>query len=259
LLTGRSAHAHDIKGDTAITGTTLYHIALKDAGGVNSPVGLGIYDVTSYDVKRAGSLSQVPFIGGKTILGLLRDIGAIAGYPVAEGETFMITGAKQAEAIQMVLYEIYDAGDQTSDMPNGSKATEYIFLNYGDSGAAINKTGDTIYDRSVSPAEFPDFPYGKDVPAKTEIDLIGILGSDFAPKENDGTNYCITKYLKLIRERIVLFDEDRNGLLLYSPFKTALGNVDMVGEGVSVIGNYSSVDYRNPLIFPEPIVFRPGE
>jgi hypothetical protein len=194
-----------------------------------------------------------------TILSLLWKLGHFKGFPVAEGETFLITGAKQAGAVQIVEYEIWDAGDKKSEDPNGSKSTEYIFINYGNTGANVNVTGDTIYDNAVSPPEFPDFPYGKDVPAKHEITLIGVLGSDFAPKENDGTNYCYTNYLKFIHERVTLFDEDKNGILFYAPFTDNIGNMDLVGEGQSLIGNFSDQDDRPPLIFPTPITFKAGE
>jgi hypothetical protein len=255
----RTQHAHDWKGDTAITGTTLNHIAIKNAGGTNQVVGLGIYDVTSYDLKRVGDLSIALMPQSKTLLKFLLDLGIFKGFPVAEGEKFVITGAKQAGAIQVVVYEIYDAGDITSDMENGSKADTYLYLNYGDSGANINITGDTLLNNSKSPAEFPDFPFGVDVPAGKRIEILGVLASDFAPKENDGTNYCYTQYFKLVRGRKTLFDEDLNGILLNSGFTDALGDIDIVGEGQSLIGNYSDIDAKPPLIFPSPLVFEPGE
>ena len=259
FLLAQGKHSHDILLDP--TGISVAEtVKMKNAGGVagdpSMPLAAAISSATTY--KRPLQLEQ-SLKPQRTLLGYLWDKGIFKGYPVPTGEKLIITGAKQTGAVQLVIYEIHDEGDMKAEMPNGPAATEYFFINYGNSGANIAKTGDTILNNSVSPAEFPDFPYGKDVPAKTEITLHGILASDFACNDNDGTNYCYTKYLKLIRERVTLFDEDKNGLLLYAPFTTAYGDMDMVGEGQSVIGNYSDVDMRPPLMFPTPLVFTPGE
>ena len=112
---------------------------------------------------------------------------------------------------------------------------------------------------SKNPAEFPDFPFGKVVPANYEIDILGILGSTFAPGENDGTIYTYTKYLKMIRDREVLFDEDRNGLLFMARNTEGKADCDMIAEGWSVIGNYTDEDAKEPYILPAPLTFRAGD
>ena len=205
------------------------------------------------------SQASVPMLGMRTLLGDMIGKAIMGGYPVAEGERLTITGAKQAGAIVLVLYEIYDPDDIKPDAPNGSRATEYTFIQYGNSGAVINIDGDTLYSTCQSPLEFPDFPYGKVVPAKHNIDIISLLASDFAPLANTGTNYTHTKYLKMIYNREVLFDEDRNGLLLLGPAGVNVGGRDRVAEGQSIIGNYSSVDMRPGLTFPVPLTFLPGD
>jgi len=256
---GRCDHSHDILLDP--TGITVAEtVQMMNAGGVGGdpamPLKTAIAAATRY--RRRLQLSK-SLVLNKTILDYLAEKEIFKGYPVASGQKFVISGAGQSGAIQLVQYEIYDEGDMTPDMENGSQATEYFFLNYGNTGANVNVTGDTIYNTPVSPPEFPDWPYAKDVPANYEIDLYGILGSDFCPKENDGTNYCYTNYLKLVRERITLFDEDRNGLLFEGYGTLAEGNMDMVGEGQSVIGNYSDVDCRPPWMLPAPLTFTEGE
>lgn len=194
-----------------------------------------------------------------TLLAFMIKIGIMKGYPVAEGETFLITGVRQPGAIQSVVYEIYDAEDIKPTDPNGSRPTEYVYINYGHTGAPVNVVGDSLYRVSTSPVEFPAFPFGDDVPAKTEISLVGILASDFAPMANTAADNIWTTHLKLIKEREVLFDEDRAGILMHGPPGANVGGRDRVAEGWSLIGNYSSVDMRKPLIFPEPVVFSPGE
>lgn len=205
------------------------------------------------------TIASVPMLGMKTLLGYMRGMALLGGFPVAEGETFLITGAKQAGAIQLVLYEIYEPGDIKPDDPNGSRAKEYLMVQYGNTGGSINVDGDTLYDICQTPAEFVDFPFGKDVPAKTAIDIIAILASDFSPSENTGTDYTFTKYLKLLYNREVLFDEDRNGILHLSPEGLNVGGRNRVAEGQSLAGNYSSVDMRLPLVFPEPLKFVAGD
>ena len=56
-----------------------------------------------------------------------------------------------------------------------------------------------------------------------------------------------------------MFDEDRNGLLYYSPFPDSLGNEDMIAEGYAVGGNYTQCDRREPLMFDPPLEFKEGE
>lgn len=254
-----SHHSHNMYVGAGVDVTTLKGCPIYDAGLVSTG-----FDLV-HDGDVAASVIHKPVLANwttnprKTILGLLSELGIFKGYPVAEGETFKITGAAKSGAVQIVIYELHDAGDITPDMENGTESPVYTFINYGNAGAAINVDGDTLLDTCQSPAQFPDFPFGKVVDPKKKITIHGILASDFAPKENDGTNYCITKYLKLIQARKTLFDEDMNGILLYAFNTTTYGDVDYIGEGVSLIGNFSDMDLRPPLIFPKPLVFGPGE
>lgn len=193
------------------------------------------------------------------LLGFIIKQGWMDGYRVAEGEKLTITGVKQAGAIQIVVYEVWDPADISKTDPNGSEAKEYLYINYGRTAAAVNTTGDTEYTVSQSPVELIAFPFGADVPAKTTIQVLGIAASDFAPNENDGTNYTLTNYLKLVRERITLFDEDKNGILMESLASTVNGTTDLVGAGQSLIGNCSDVDRRPPFILPTPLTLGAGE
>ncbi|RLC82193.1 MAG: hypothetical protein DRJ03_19375 [Chloroflexi bacterium] len=259
FILGRTEHSHDVSVAAGADTTTSKRCDIKNAGGVDKDIGL-IHDgaIAATTFRRLMNLEKVR-TPEKTILGLLWEKGIFKGYPVACGQKFKISGAAQSSAIQLVVYEVYDAGDIKRDMQNGTEAREYVFLNYGNCGAAVNKSGDSLYDTPKSPAQFPDFPFGKVVDPKKEVVIHGICASDFAPKENDGTNYCFTKFLKFIRGRKTLFDEDLNGLLMYAPFTASYGDMDMVGEGLSIIGNYSDVDAKAPLFFPSPLVYGPGE
>jgi len=203
--------------------------------------------------------TKTPMLGMRTLLRDMIERALLTGYPVAEGETFSVTGAKQAGAIVLAIYEIYEPGDIKPEDPNGSRAKEYVFVQYGNSGAAINVDGDTLFDVCQTPPEFPDFPFGKTVSPKHSITLLSILGSDFSPSANIAADYTYTKFLKMVYNREVLFDEDRNGLLMLSPTGANIGGRDLVAEGQSLVGNYSNIDMRLPFILPEPLVFSPGD
>jgi len=192
----------------------------------------------------------------KTLLGLLWDRGIFKGYPVAEGQTFTVkVGTAQLLGI---VYDIYEPGDISSEMENGSEAKEYMLINYGRKAASGNlANGDNEYTYSKLPSEFPEFPFGKDVPAKTTIDLYGILGSDIGKTSGTGSNKQVTYYLKLMKEREVLFNEDKYGLLMCGIAPTS--DATDIGKGYSQVGNYSYVDRRLPFFFTEPLSFSAGE
>lgn len=171
--------------------------------------------------------------------------GLFKGYPLAEGETFSVyphtAGSTVLGAIE---YEIHDAGDITSDMPNGSTSKEYFFLNYGTNAIQIETTSIGTLDKTRNPSEYPAFPFGDTVPPKTEVDILGILLMNWKDSQsNNNPNY---KYLKLTKERKVLFDDDRNGIYVRE------------GMGRLTWGpcRQTNVDIE---LFPEPLHFGPGE
>jgi hypothetical protein len=259
FINRRVQHSHNLILGTEAGAMTAKIYPITNAGAVASTLEYAASTGKAGTYKRIVQLGLKMNPNAKTILGLLRELGIFTGYPIAEGQKLTFSGVKQANAIQLVYYEIYDPGDITKEQPNGTECKEYVFLNYGSSGAVINKTGDTLINTPTNPAEFPGFPYGKDVPALTEIDILGVLASDFAPLENDGTDYSLTDFVKLIRGQKTLFDEDLSGLLLDSLLSTAEGSMDAVGEGNSIIGNFSDVDARLPFMFPAVLTFKGGE
>ncbi len=256
---GRSQHSHDmLTGSTAVA-VMANGALIADAGGTETAAPRLAETATSTTYARVLQLAKAGLIGSKTIIKLLIELGIFDGYPIAQGETFSIAGVAQADAIQMVEYEVYDPDDMAPDMPNGSKSSEKLYINYGGSGATINVTGNTVLTTPANPAEFPDFPFGKNVPGNRQIDLIGLLASDVAPSANDGTDFTYSRYLSFFHDTQFLFDEDKNGLLYYNPIETALGSMDHVGEGYSVGGNFSDIDARFPHIFEPALVFDDGE
>ena len=203
----------------------------------------------------AGVLDTLLFIN---LLSFLFSLGIFKGYPVSEGEKFVISGLTNAADMKVVLYDIYEPADIKNTDPNGSKSLEYFLMNYGDTGAAIAAAGDNLLDNPLNPSEFPKFPFGEDVPAKHQILVHGICGSEVCVRNATPATAIYTTYLKLIKDREVLFDEDRNGI----PFDFSLCSGAVAtykAGGYSLIGNMNHVDPRPPLIFPEPLVFDGGD
>jgi len=195
-----------------------------------------------------------------TLMAWLGQRDIFKGYPIAEGQKMVISPSAEAKYLGNVVieYERYDAGDITPEMENGSESVEYMFVNYGDVGSAIAEADDYLINTVNSPSEFPDFPIDKDVPAKTEIDLLGLVASE-AYDWDSAILISYTKYLKMIRERTTLFDDDRNGILFLGSDRAAAAVATYYGEGYTPIGNYTSVDTKLPFIFPTPLVFSAGE
>ena len=260
-LAGWNKHSHDIRGHMDTLGTADKSFNLYNC--LNSPTGL-MFDVDN-ETGASGQVTideAVRFSTGarrETLLQYLAKKGLWKGLPVAEGETLKITGVAADKAKQCLIYEIHEAGDMTQEMENGSKAKVYTFLNYGNCGAAFQTAGDHLFTTSVSPAEFPSFPFGAVVPAKHQIEVLGICASPFAPAGNGPTDQIYMQFLKLIRDRAVLFDEDRQGILFENRQGDRTGQSDSIAEGMSLIGNKSEYDPQDPFMFDPPLVFLPGD
>lgn len=236
----------------SISKTTVGYFRVGGVLGSHLAFHVGRATPTPFD-DVAGCINQT------TLLEYLFKLGLFTGYPVASGEKFLITGAKQSTAKQCVEYEIWDAADISPAMENGSKATSYLYVNYGRSAATINVTTDVILNTANNPAEFPDFPFAKLVPANRNIKLHGILASDVMPATWSPGNRTYTKFLKFMQDKVFLFDEDRQGLLYHSSAGIPHMSLDTVAEGQSVGGNYSDVDTKYPFLFDPPLIFPQGE
>ncbi len=257
---GAAQHSHTIRVDGGAPGITTREARIRDTANRNRRFTIGIDNTLAADVQdETEALMFSGYHHIPTLLGYLGEKGIFKGFPVAEGQTFTISGMERADSVTMIIYEIYEPGDISAEQENGSRSKDYFFLNYGTTGANITTPGDALYDTPVSPAEFPDFPFGKVVPAKYEIDIIGICGSPRAPSENATGNYIYTKFIKFVKEREVLFDEDRNGILFMDNIVNNESHIDRTADGYTLIGNHSAYDNNPPLMFPTPLIFLPGD
>ncbi len=256
---GRSEHSHDYFMSDNQWANQDHGAYLLNAGGVED---VDFYIACAQENEkhlRMPQLSNIGHINHTTLLELLLKQNLFTGYPVASGEKFIISGANQDDAIQMVEYEIWEEADISPEMENGSKSTTYLYTNYGRSAAAINVETDVVLNTANNPAEFPDFPFANIVPAARNIELHGILASDVKPLAATDAAYTVTKFLKFMQGKVFLFDEDKQGLLYYAPLDEAPGDMDIISEGYSVGGNYSTIDLKHPFFFDPPIIFPQGQ
>jgi len=191
-----------------------------------------------------------------TIIGYLAGKGLNPFIPVGEGQTINVIRADETGDVTLV-YEIHDAGDIVPTMPNGSGSLEYFFLNYVTNASAIGADGESLLDKLLCLAEFPDFPIAKDVPARTRISIVGIVGSPYGFSGTTQTVTGETQFLKFVRGRDTLHDEDRNGVMFQGEDLTSDG--ESYVPVASVIGALTKDRTEEPLWFPEPLVFEAGE
>lgn len=175
----------------------------------------------------------------------LQQLNVFEGYPIAEGETFEIRPIIAGTTIVGgIFYELWDAADHKPEADSSSKSPNYTFINYGTNGAQIATGTYGKLDTSRNPTEYPAFPFGEVVPPGYEIDILGILIQDW--KGNVDNTAANMRYLRLTKDRKVLFTDDRRGI--YST------------QGMSYF-TWGSIRQTNTDIklFPKPLTFGPGD
>lgn len=256
---GQSQHAHTIETSATVVGDVTEFAGLSDALGTE--VAIEVLGTLAASTKYARAMNYAKSLSPQaTLLKLLIEMGWTNGFPIADGQKLTIRPYTATEYLGdvLIVYEEYESGDISPEMPNGSKATEFVFIGYGDVGSVITTAKDYHLNNSNLPIIYPQFPFNVAVPSGYIIDVLGILGSESIDWDS-AADYSQTKYLKMIRDRKVLFDDQRNGLLFYQPVPSdAIAGV-LFGEGLSMIGDFSEYNRRLPFVFPEPLSFVAGE
>jgi hypothetical protein len=186
----------------------------------------------------------------------LLEQGIFRPIPVPSGMTLTITGVAQAGAYCTLIYDVFDASDVSASEPNGPEAKEFDYIAYGRAASTLTN-GDNLYSVSQTPAQYPAFPFGKEVPSKYAIDIEGILASDFGFTGVTSVAKYTSYYVRLDKERETLFDDDRNGFMFHGVAPSSTG--EAFGTGQSIGGDMSTVDQRLPLLFDPPLTFEAGE
>ncbi|GAI47916.1 unnamed protein product, partial [marine sediment metagenome] len=95
--------------------------------------------------------------------GLIKQLEAAGlwkGIPLASGQTLTVKTNYALERRCMVFYERHEQDDITSDMENGTKSNEYLYINYGSNAVAFANALYGTFDKSILPAEYMSFPFG---------------------------------------------------------------------------------------------------
>jgi len=189
------------------------------------------------------------------IFDFMRDYGVPITYPVAEGQVFRIEVI--AGSTVDVEYDLFDAGDVPKTEINGTESSEFLYIERGSNPAAMvaGITQYMIVD-SITPAQFPDFPFEGVAGAKSTFEIYGIIGQpsmEFVATPAEGFT---TARLQLIHDREILLDPDRVGLQF-------LGNAlsDVVGtsfERINSVVGHNCNPLDRPLMFNPPLKFEPG-
>lgn len=199
---------------------------------------------------------------GYNLMKVLNEAGLDFTYPIAEGQKLVLPVLDGIGDMQ-VLYDKYDGADILPTRPNGTASKKFSFIQYLRESAVLAASGDMLLDTAITPAEFPDFPAGRAVPSKMRIKLHGIHASpvaDFASSNNG----FYTTYLKLVRDREVLLNEDRLGVrFLGNAAATSSADYEKVQSLIGCGGEHAGPTGDNkldpPFYFKPPLEFTSGE
>ena len=209
-------------------------------------------------------LHQIPYQKGSqtigTIFDQLRNAGYPLIYPIPEGSTLTLTTTANWGHLT-IEYETWDATDVKPTEPNGTQAKEYTFLQYGTYDTAITVASTVTLNNVHNPVEFPNFPFGSPVPSKTKMAILGIgCPAHIVSGTDDATDWIKQTYLKLFKEREVLFDEDRNGFIVDAEEADLDANTtQFYYSNQSMLPYGGALTYKPLFFFPEPIEFEGGE
>jgi len=183
----------------------------------------------------------------KNLFDVLKAHGVELTYPVSAGEKFILKFTNVVDYVR-VIYDVYEAGDIKSEMPNGSKSETLTYMAILTNKEAITTEDYYTLDKMLNPAEMPDFPIDI-VPSGYQIKVhsIGVIPQ----LEGSGTDTAETDYLRLWYRRQVLFDPDRAGFKISTrinelpPLERQNEEMKFFGEQLSFIeGDELNVQVR---------------
>lgn len=226
---------------------------------------VGVYRIYGHSGNHLG-IMNTGYIN-KNLMEFLLSKGVDCSIPIAEGQSFSVSAVGTSPTV-VIVYDRYDAGEITANMVNGTDSKEYLFVQYMDTSATIDASETVVLDTSLSPAEFPDFPCGKAVPANTVIEILGLVGCPCGDGFAAGT-YIGSSFVKMVKERETLFDEDRNGIPFFYQWDNLAGaylaDYSLIGSCTPFLvkddgmGLTYNVTHGDPLMFNPALTFQSGE
>ncbi|MEM3860758.1 MAG: hypothetical protein QW478_15420 [Candidatus Micrarchaeaceae archaeon] len=197
---------------------------------------------------------------GMPLFNLMRtlyDDKLFSGYPVCQGENLILNLDTGAATNILVYFDIYDASDLSPTKVNGSQNSEYEFIAYG-KASTVGSNNIALYDTQDTPLEFPQFPYAAVVPSGYTITLSGIVGTPVSVSSSTASQGQYTQYIRIMRERTILYDPTKNGISFYSSGVSSTASTTVLG-GVTPIGGHSSADLKPYYKLETPLTFSAGE
>ncbi len=167
-----------------------------------------------------------------------------------------------------MIYDRFSAGDVKDTDPNGSASKVYTFLQYAVVGDTPVADGDYHINTALTPSEFPDFPCDRVVPALSTIELLGIAASPFHLGKGI-TGAFESNYLKLVRNREVLFDTERKGIpfegihiddsgTLYQADFSLIGSGAEARLSEATVDDFGNAQVRVYTTLGKPLMFEPA-
>jgi len=235
-------------------------------------VTVAFYRIKGKSGNQLGTLHE-NFIKGN-IMEFLTNEGHNVTLPIAEGQTLSVSRADESGDV-VLIYDRFSPGDVKETDPNGSASKVYTFLQYAVVGDTPEEDGDYHINTALTPSEFPDFPCDRVVPALCTIELLGIAASPFHQGHAYNTGFE-SNYLKLVRNREVLFDTERKGIpfegrVVESSSTLYQADFSLIGSGAEArlaeaymdsMGNPQAREYTTlgkPLMFDPALKFSAGE
>lgn len=262
-------HCDPSTNDTFVTiyvgGVTLAKIRVKGKSGNHLPYPFAktaqIYE------DRPGALLGYLRARGREIFGQGPGWGenTLEGYqanpldlsiPVASGETLTVSRFAEAGDVCLV-YDIYEAGDVTPAMPNGTRSNVRRYIHYADNAAAITTTPYAVTN-SLMWSGGDEWPFNAlSVAERNQFSILALVGCP-ASHGSGAANKGVTTHWQVMLRNNVLFDEDRNGI----PFE---GETAQVADAISyiadasLIGPLTAENPAAPLILVPALEFVEGD
>ena len=191
--------------------------------------------------------------GYPSLLKQAKEKGLFIGYPVVEGDSFVVSTSVTATYIR-VLYEEVEAGDIKGTEQDGKAADERFTVFYGTNSADISAATYAALDKSLMPSEFKAWPFELDVPPGYKITIFGLV---FLEVERNSYTGSVDTYIRTSRVRVkinreALWHPDEDGFLVLGDGAAAGSDNTVYGGGNNVLP-YIGEPYTGKLFWlPEP-------
>jgi len=201
---GRALMVHDIEVATNTPGWAV--------------IKSGLVTVGFFEIGPAVRNHLQPYWGGYGNVSLLKNAknkGLFNGYPVSEGDPFVVSCSESVDYIR-VIYDENDAGDIKGTEQDGKSADERFCVFYGTNKNEIDASAYTPIDKSLMPSEYKAWPFELDVPPGYSIIVYGLAFLEVEENSYPGSQnaYIRSKRLRIKINREELWHPNEDGFLV---------------------------------------------